>query len=62
MFSPAWAVACMYVNVHLVPIFFSAGGVNAWAGVLSYFKYSVRYKTLKMHFKANTYATRAFWE
>ena len=24
----------MHVNVHFVPIFFSAGGVNAWAGVL----------------------------
>ena len=37
MFSPAWAVACMYVKyVHLVPIFFPAGGVNAWAGVLLY--------------------------
>ena len=34
MFPPAWAVACMYVNVHFVPIFFPAGGVNASAGVL----------------------------
>ena len=28
---PAWAVAH---NAHFVPIFFSAGRVNAWAGVL----------------------------
>ena len=27
---PAWAV----VNAHFVSIFFSAGGLNAWAGVL----------------------------
>ena len=24
----------LYINVHFLPIFFSAGGVNAWAGVL----------------------------
>ena len=41
MFSPAWAVACMYVNVHLAPIFFSAGGVNAWAGVLFIIKHYI---------------------
>ena len=28
---PAWAVVH---NTHFEPIFFSAGGVNAWAGVL----------------------------
>ena len=26
----------MYINVNFVPIFFSASGVNAWAGVLFY--------------------------
>ena len=63
MFPPAWAVACMYVNVHFVPIFFPAGGVNASAGVLfniysTYIVVQCRLYTPAKYFVSNSWNSK----